>query len=510
VLDTPIPGRAAAQRAAQPRLNAINAKIDTASAALNKCLEGLLPQKVAGAQPKDILHINFQTPNFGGNGTGNDWAGPIAGGNTFPFSQGFEWMQVMDTNNEYDATPAGATGWAVYQDIASNDAVGLHPFGNDWEFECVLDPEYLNLLSQGNISQSGVPQIANDLTALSISPSDIQNAARFGLLGVEWDSGLVPDLFQAEFSDGDRVAIFGRWIVDCGHDDFHTEIHPPLLLASASVYQKPSVDAFALTQFTRALITSRPYLVGQTFANSPGINDIYNDSSGDDGHFLEHILTEVAKAEENLSLQVEAHPKIKQFPFQGVHLFELIVKTTQAPPIVVSHGSLVVSFHFTIRSGCTVEVAPNDSSSVKVYIVLNSAGYTPPNLPTRNDIHYSLSELNSSFGPSGFTEILEGTGGLLNAVVDPTGALTLSKGLVTDKYDSLPAIDFRKATAVNAAINVPGSAIPPGKGITVDNTQPFPITGWIEVGYGSSGGGVLSGGNITGGQITTHPTTQTV
>ena len=225
---TPLPERAAAQKAAQKQLNLLGAQQQTASAAYQKCLAALSPQRVAGPQPKDILHINFQTPNFGGNGTGNDWAKPISGG-TFPFGQGLEWKQVMDTNNEYDDNPAGATGWACYQDTAGKDSIGLHPFGNDWEFALVLDPEYLNLVSYGNTAlNSGdttkpdKPQILNDLPPLGIPTADINNAIKYGLLGVEMENGLVPVEFQGEFHDGDRVAVFGRWIVDTGHSDAHT------------------------------------------------------------------------------------------------------------------------------------------------------------------------------------------------------------------------------------------------------------------------------------------------
>jgi hypothetical protein len=58
-----------------------------------------------------------------------------------------------------------------------------------------------------------------------------------GTLGMEIDHDLIPESYLPR--DGDRVAVFGRWIVDCGHGDndqgvsgFHTEIHPPLLVAS--------------------------------------------------------------------------------------------------------------------------------------------------------------------------------------------------------------------------------------------------------------------------------------
>lgn len=46
-----------------------------------------------------------------------------------------------------------------------------------------------------------------------------------GGLGVEWERGHFPEAFRPTV--GDRVSVFGYWILDCGHDGY-TEIHPPV------------------------------------------------------------------------------------------------------------------------------------------------------------------------------------------------------------------------------------------------------------------------------------------
>jgi len=505
--DTPPPERAAAQEAAETEIKQLITQIQAATAALNKCLAASqppAPTRVPGAQPKSILQINYHNPNFGGNGTGNDWAGPIAGG-TFPEHQGFEWKQVMDTTNEYDATPAGASGWVAYPaDIAGEDFMFLHPFGNDWEFSCVLDQQYLPLVSQGNINATGGTQLANDLTALGIPSDDIQHAVQLGLLQIECDSKLVPQSFQDQFHQGDRIGMLGRWIVDCGHSDFHTEFHPPLLLASAAVYETNGKD-----QFTRALFTSRPYLVGQTFFNGTYSDDVYKDGAGDDGHFLEHMVKEVLKAENPLpidsSLKVEAHPKIKQFPFQGPHLFQVIVAPSQPkPPLlpVTNAVQLIVSFHFTVRSGCAVQVGRNDDSSVSVFFAMNSVGYTPPPLPARTAKNYSLTEINTALNLSFGIDLLVGLGGILGTAISPKGTLVLARGVETDEYAATPDVNFSLSGSPAAVINTPITQLQANKGITIDNSQPYPITGWIEVKWGEAAVSVDQG-NPTAGLIKT-------
>ena len=482
IADTPAQERAAFIKSVQAQWNKVSTQIATATAALNSCLGVGPPQKVAGAQPQEILTILQKNPAFGGNGTGSNWAGPIAG-STFPTGQGFEWKQVMDTTAEYDGPPVGATGWVYTRDISDGDFWFLHPFGNDWEFSCVLDTQYLPLVSQGNQVENGA-QLANDLTALGI-PQDpyITNAVQQGLLYVEWDSNLVPLSFQNEVTPGDRVAVFGRWIVDCGHSDFHTEIHPPLLLASASVYNNSAISG-GPSQYTRSLFTSRAFLVGQTFFNSTYSSQVYVDGAGDDGHFLQHMLNEVSKAENwdpfNGSLKLEAHPKIKQNPFLGPIGFFIIVRAPQTG-LTAANGRLVVSFQFTVRTGCLVTIKEIDDSSVTVVVVMNSAGYTPPALPVRTAQNIGLGQIDSYLGTE--FDVLGGLGLLLNIVKDPVGAAVIARGVETDLYAALPDVDFTAAGSPGAVINADASAIPSGQGVLVDDTQPYPVVGWLELGF---------------------------
>ena len=63
------------------------------------------------------------------------------------------------------------------------------------------------------------------------------------------------------------MVVYGRWIVDAGHDDFHTEIHPPLVIAradcidGAGAVSPPRGDAITWLQ-----IWSRPYQAGQLYS----------------------------------------------------------------------------------------------------------------------------------------------------------------------------------------------------------------------------------------------------
>jgi hypothetical protein len=457
-------------------LKQIGATIAATQRALNICLT---PPPVASLAPQSILKIQSSNPQPPDQ-TDPNWAKNIAGG-TFPTGSGIEWKQVLDPQDEYDENLVSATGWVIHPDISGADFPFSHPFGVDYEMSIAPDPQYNFLLSPGNEDTSSSGSYASEIKQAQTLPksSPADNAIVFnGVLPMEWDQNLVPESFRDNVHEGDRVAIYGRWIVDCGHDDFHTEIHPPLLMACGSVQKHPDNS-----QFTRVLLTSRPYLVSQKY--TVDTDDIYNDNASDDGTFYSHILKEVIKVNAHASLLVEAHPKIKSFPFKGVNLLHMIVS---APPVTdiihVVNRQLVVSYRFTIRSGCAVQVVQNDAYSFGVWIVLNSAGYTPPPLPHRNGHRVSKDEIDRLSTDAG-TKYLEAEaisaavqllfGGIIGAAIVE---LILNRGVETDQYDPLKENNVLDRTG--AVIDAHANNIPRNAGIVVDDSQPFPISGWIE------------------------------
>jgi hypothetical protein len=434
--------------------------------------------------PRAILEIDYANPTPPFDQSNPDWAKNVAGGD-FPIDSGFEWKQVLAPEDEYDESLVGASGWVIHPYLVDKDFPFSHPFDFDWEFELYPDPQYNNLLAPGNTDSTATDyqdeiKRANDMHL----PSSAPDHRAHGVLGVEFDRALVPPSFRANVREGDRMAVFGRWIVDCGHDPKHTEIHPPLLLACAG--HRTQGDG---SRLTRVIFTSRPYLVGQKYSVDTG--DIYKDNASDDGTFYSHIKHEVEKVLSFRSTMVEAHPKIKSFPFRGSHLLHLIVG---APPLDANAGTalnykLVVSFHFTIRSGFAVEVRYNDAGSIAVSITMNAAGYTPPALPHRRDRTYSRTEIDELNHEAGkvysMVELISGALSLVLGVLAAAVTAILSRGIKTDTYDALKEVDILDAQ--QAVMNVFATSIPAGAGVSVDDSQPFPLYGWIEAKWAPAG-----------------------
>lgn len=424
--------------------------------------------------PANILEIDFQNPVLPSEDD-SGWA--ESGGNTFPLSADIEWMQALDHSQDYEkGNLVGCTGWTIAPDYSGADAPFDHPFGFDWEFQVALDDDkngYQALLSPANINpqESGIGQLLASAQGLPI---------RRGLLGVEWDGNLIPQSFKSRVRHGDRVAAFGRWILDTGHNFtkfWRTEIHPPLLLVSASVGKNPRAPAS-----TRALFMSRPYLSGQHYAVNPA--NAYLDSVDDDGPFLSHLINELVKVITLRSRMVEAHPKIKSAPFEGSYRFAVKVRPPERP-----RGAyrLAVSFQFTVRDGCSVAVTAADDETVEVVVTLESGKYKPPKLPTRRSCVYSKDELNA-LSPGTGTDILaiDILAPLVGVLLPIIGGLwlgiyieyILQRGFKIDAYDPLPEVNVIDSS--HAVFDTLPEDLSFGAGVVVDNDQPYPVFGWLD------------------------------
>jgi biotin operon repressor len=436
--------------------------------------------KASPTAPQNILEIAFQNPTYAGQTRyGLAWANQLVHildpddliGNTFPESkdQGREWIQVLDPNSDYDNSIVGASGWAIDPRSNTVDFPFDHPFRPDWETSLALEMNqngngpYTFLLSYGD---KGTPDHSDQLADES-EASERGLPTCIGLLGIEMDDGLIPAQFKQATAGGNRLAVFGRWIVDAGHNNFRAEIHPPLMMASASVTPANS---------TRALFTSRPYLVGSTYTTDQ--STIYVDSAPDDGYFFGHLLKEIVKA--TVGSQVEAHVKVKSRPFDGVQTMHFLVR----PPAPAAIGGFVpklgVSFHFTVRSGVAVHVSSSAPDTVDVIVTMNSATYSPPRLPAKLVHLYTPDELDVLNGEVGtlqkWASLLAPLGGIGAAIA----LVRLDQGIKGDQY-ALQDKVVDMLTQTNAVENADAANIPANAGITLNDKQPYPITGWIEV-----------------------------
>jgi hypothetical protein len=389
-----------------------------------------------------------------------NWSANVVGGQTFDGSAAhkFEWVSVLNPDVEQD-DEVGLTGTAIKPDDSGNDLPFTHPFGHDFEFTITPDPAYADLLATAN-KNSANPTYADSWAAAAASGIAVPS----GLLPVEIDGPLVPANYRIEH--GDRIAVYGRWIVDAGHNDFHSEIHPPLLMARArSVDGNGNVTAASQDATTLLQLWSRPYQSDQLFTDG-----------GQSGLALRDYVTNVA---ETLGA-IKVYPPIFPKPFQGVHIVCLTVR----PPVPVRESvitgisstqapQLECSYHFTVNGGCGVEVitSPADPHAVLVILALNSVGYPTLPQPASNMQAMSLQQLVAS-APGDidlgwlaeawakFKE-LEGEGNIQFRIFDPPPA--------SSAQDNVGVVPF---TPLNQL---------PASSQATDGTEPFPVYGWLKL-----------------------------
>lgn len=457
------------------------------------------------AATAQILKTDFSNPSFPTSDPA--WSSNVCGGKTFLQNRTplFEWGPVF--GNEFDTQLVGISGTIPADPtISGKDLPFTHPFGTDWEFFIIPDQNYVSLLAPSNGCTSFTPagdcvnninygNTANaDCTAAGV-PNDCCTAAGAGscnvneefseavkaihgqrlplptsplgvqgILGFETDQGLVPPDYRSRVHKGDRVAMFGRWITDCGHPDFHTEIHPPLLTA----FGRETTGA-AGQPVTSTEVISRPYLVGQTFEDGKGIrhhlyNELLKGVAVPDCFPIDDIVSAALDEDGGCKVTVcdpitgdlcvdtfcldpelwftvpcttrfEAHSNFEPKPFKSVQTMSYIV----SPPIprqCAAH-KLLVSAHFTVRHGVTATVEPFPTDAAKVTITMDDSQYTAPSLPPKADLNLSLDDLRflNSDTADTIATVRDVLIGVSPVDLGPLFSAFLAEGLLTDCYD---------------------------------------------------------------------------
>lgn len=382
-----------------------------------------------------------------------NWSSNVVGGHTFDGSSAhkFEWVSILNPNDEQD-DEVGVAGTVVNPNVSPHDLPFTHPFGGDFEFAIVPDPAYEGLLATANKDPNNTNAYADSWQAAQATGISIPS----GLLGLEIDDALVPPEYRP--AQGDRVAVYGRWIVDAGHPDFHTEIHPPLLMAyarSTDSSGNPVAPSASATTFFQ--VWSRPYQAGQLFT-----------TNGDTGLALRDYASRIAKTLGD----VQAFPPVLAKPFQGVHVVSFTIRPpVPAPrtrPMQLPTMQLQCSYHFTVNGSCDVQViaSPAESNSILVILALNSVGYpTLPEPPGQFD-KYSIQDLLKQVPSGADLSWIE------EEWLDIKGDVYVRRFAaphMSPTQDSVNVVPFTSLTAL------------PSSSHATDPSQPFPVYGWVKL-----------------------------
>jgi hypothetical protein len=157
---------------------------------------------------------------------------------------------------------------------------------------------------------------------------------------------------------------------------------------------------------------------------------------------------------------------------------------------------LSVAFQFTARHGCTVQVGTLDAQSVLVTVTLASGPtVTSPALPGRTQRSYSLDDLDL-LRPGVKKLIFD----WVNTLPEHVYLICAERSKVLHYLENVAILASEyarpaevnvldRSTAVSTVVplptpgQLPGQDILPGQGVTVSDDQPYPLYGWLEVGW---------------------------
>lgn len=477
--------------------------------------------------------------------------------------------------NDAPCAPCGGTCAALGR--SRGDLQMTHPFGFDYDVAIAPDPAYVQLLSPGN-NESLHLDTANDSTGQTaesgfedivypylhattpvnatsegwctptfnsrcftsaqcpsgqtcegaINGLGLNPSALPGTLGMETDHDLIPDAYQPR--DGDRVAVFGRWIVDCGHGDkpgipgWHTEIHPPLLVASGRSTGSGDFGANCSSNQTCSTLIGRPFLISQQFGDGPFMKHLENEleklgcspettgpiisaavaakgfaglpdcNLGVDVHCVCNgdVGCELCEAASCATLdacfagvpftcgtlplgapcttQIEERPQIDRVPFAGTQDMQYYVQPASGRQF--PGDRMLAEWQVWARDGVNVALSnAGDGAGVLVDITLDHSKYHSASLPHKQDWVVDPGEIYPSFSPLGVLE-------LFALLIAPIQSGIIDQGLFTDRFDA-PQVPSTALPNVFFADQLD----PTAQAADVDDTQPFPFSGRINVGW---------------------------
>ncbi|HZR81824.1 MAG TPA: hypothetical protein VFD92_12060 [Candidatus Binatia bacterium] len=346
-------------------------------------------------------------------------------------------------------------GTATNVVVGAGDFPFDHTFGSDFNMDVALDAPYAAAAQRFGVvgGDLHVELAAGQLPHEAVTPGPAS--------GQEWEqmSRLSREGIDRRFlpEEGERVLVMGHWIVDCGHLNFQTELHPITFMARAREDAgRTVVDAFY-----------NPFRETQLYHPDPAKALAFDDPSRLEdpntqpfpGAFIASILR----------IQ-DAAPE----PYRSLDHLEswALLEPDRTSPVewraCAPAGStgrdLDVKYQWLVRPGVRIDVVPDDAASCAVVrVTVDDVAIAEP-APRVCVTPWEF--LNEVAGEEAGIEDLD-LQALISAFVAPPYRSRLDPAPILNCYDALAA---------------PGLAHEPtGRDVEVREDAPFPLYGTMSV-----------------------------
>ncbi len=355
-----------------------------------------------------------------------------------------------------DVTPGGrqvlVSGTVASVHLGPGDLPIDHPLGDDLSMDVRVDPAFAGFSQK--LGRAATDVKPGDMH-VEISSGFIPHVPRpsSATPGQLW-----PDLsnynmtgFQPGFAHpaiGDPVVVAGRYIVDCGHPDYHTELHPISFLAWAHQTGSTTVVRF----YTNGYRDTEYY--NPDPASVGDLSDPGRMSNPHTARFPRYLIAQVVR------LLGGSIPQLQSFELVGNAVPPSATWRVCAPG---SGGRTGLRYDVRDRPGVTVRISPGSAGCAEVSIAI-PGGYSSPNIPSRTCV------VNWAY-------ISHVAGEALASNFD---ARTLIQGFLPAK--DAPLVDRDPVVGCADGLSGPPvSADPSSASVQTDASQPFAVYGTLTV-----------------------------
>jgi len=284
-----------------------------------------------------------------------------------------EWGEIVPGKQMYVAGTVRET------EFSRGDLQFTHPYDRDITFDIVPQEPYKDLVQVLGPGIDGDEGGAGDSLHWELSRGLFPHQTRSAYL-----DGFLPQ-------NGYAVASYGRWIIDCGHNDYHSELHPPTFLAMGRVDKESGAtisNAFYVPYDETQLFTPNASLAND-FANPERFSD---PDSRTFPSYLYHQL---------LAVEHIGNPRTTLF-LHRLEAHHILDANRQSPvtwyvcaqgPKPANAKGLSISLDFTARPGMTISSESDPSTGCVRLTARIGPSYTPM-VPTRKDCVTPWEELN--------------------------------------------------------------------------------------------------------------------
>jgi hypothetical protein len=327
-----------------------------------------------------------------------------------------------------------------------------HPYGDDLSMDVVLEPQFTQFSRQ-----LGPAEEANGQMHVEIASGLIPHGRRASGASATQTWRQLSDFnltgFQPGFDKpalGDRILVMGRWIIDCGHPNYGTELHP---MAFVAWTHRKGATTVARTYFN-------PYHDTELYNESASVIGRVDDTGrlAQSRLFTQYFTTQVVHAISGTIDHLSAQ--------------ELVDATHTSPaqwevcaPAGTSGSRLQVNYDVVTRSGVEVKVTPEPSSACARVTTTLGSGYTPLDARLRQCVlpwNFLTQIAGQAFGSNVDIRTL-----IERFVSSPSARAIIDRDPGTTCADALagPHVD----------------PAPGGQQVRVDDGQPFPFYGVVTV-----------------------------